>query len=177
MRTNDAQEDLVQYLTVQDVRDTVYELASWLFGTPEEPLPGFSAEPIPTFDAADLAKLDASLQAPRASAGGSPAYPTFADKAAILLYSLNKNHPWENGNKRLSMLSTFVFLALNEKWIDTTEDDFEITARIVANSESRCSKQVLEYLKCYMKHRIVNASNGEGFFIGERGVEPNKDRP
>lgn len=174
MQTNDEQEGRVQYLTVQDVRDTVHELANWLFGTPEEPLPGFSREPIPSFETADLPKLDASLEAPKAYAGGSPAYPALADKAAILLYSLNKNHPWENGNKRLSMLSTFVFLALNKKWIDTTEEDFEITARIVANSESRCSKQVLDYLKCYMKHRIVNESDGEEIFIGDRSVSPRR---
>lgn len=174
MPTNDKKEDRVQYLTILDIRDTVHELANQLFGTPEEPLPGFSHEPVASFDTADLARLDASIQAPRASAWGEPAYPTLADKAAILLYSLNKNHPWENGNKRLSMLSTFVFLALNDKWINTTEEDFEITARIVANSESRCSGQVLGYLKCYMKHRIVDGSDGEDIVIGNQAVGPRR---
>jgi len=41
----------------------------------------------------------------------------------VLYYSLNKNHPFKNGNKRISTASLLVFLFINDYWLDVKKDD------------------------------------------------------
>lgn len=42
-----------------------------------------------------------------------PYYRTLPDKAGVLHYSLNKNHPFADGNKRFALTAMEVFLLLN----------------------------------------------------------------
>jgi death-on-curing protein len=48
----------------------------------------------------DLGLIDSAVAQPRASFGGKDLYPTLAEKAAALAFSLVKNHPFADGNKR-----------------------------------------------------------------------------
>ena len=57
--------------------------------------------------------LEAAVERPRQSAFGDDAYPTHASKAAALLESLARNHPFVDGNKQIAVLASFVFLELN----------------------------------------------------------------
>ena len=41
-------------------------------------------------------------------------YPTLLDKAAYLLVNINKGHFFSNGNKRLALVVTTVFLVMND---------------------------------------------------------------
>ena len=84
-----------EYLDVEDIVD----LAARLLGNPP---------PI-----RDLGLLGSAAARPAASAFGEDAYADVWLKAAALLQSLVKNHPLVDGNKRLSWLSTAVFLDLN----------------------------------------------------------------
>ena len=43
---------------------------------------------------------------------GEDAYPSFAEKAAALMHSLARNHPLDDGNKRLAWAATRVFCLL-----------------------------------------------------------------
>jgi len=61
----------------------------------------------------DAGLLDSAAGRPAATAFGSDAYPTVHLKAAALLHSLAGNHPLVDGNKRLALVSTLVFLRLN----------------------------------------------------------------
>ncbi len=47
----------------------------------------------------NLAGLEAALAQPRMTFSGSDLYPTVADKASALGYSLIQNHPFIDGNK------------------------------------------------------------------------------
>ena len=76
-------------------------------------------DPIAPFENHNDALLESSLHNPRATFNGQELYPTLIDKAAILYYTLNKNHPFENGNKRISLCSLLVFLSINDKWLDS----------------------------------------------------------
>src|ERR1700683_1759725 len=67
-------------------------------------------DPISPFAKHNKALLESALSLPQAAFGGKEMYPTLADKAAILWYTLNKNHPFENGNKRISAMALLVFL-------------------------------------------------------------------
>ena len=45
---------------------------------------------------------------------GLEKYPTVEEKAARLAYSLTKNHPFLDGNKRIGVLIMLVFLEINK---------------------------------------------------------------
>jgi len=72
---------------------------------------------------ADLGRLEASLAAPRQTMFGEELYPDIFSKAAILFYSLIKNHPFVDGNKRTAFLSLMRFLNLNGYTLNATNDE------------------------------------------------------
>lgn len=63
--------------------------------------------------AADEGLLQSTVTRPQTSAFGADAYPAIWDKAAALLYSLARNYPFVDGNKRTAWAATWVFLRLN----------------------------------------------------------------
>ena len=101
-------------LTVRDVEYIAFQLAQEML-TFDEPIPDFSSR----FPNA----LESCLAVPFQIFSGRALYPTLMSKAAMLLYLLIKNHPFQNDNKRIAMTTLFVFLYRNEKWlrVDTRE--------------------------------------------------------
>jgi death-on-curing protein len=57
--------------------------------------------------------LDSALKAPFQTFGGKDLYPDILDKASQLCYSLIENHPFVDGNKRIGVHLTLIFLKLN----------------------------------------------------------------
>ena len=49
---------------------------------------------------------------------GKYLYPSFINKASIMFYLLIKNHPFQNGNKRIAIAVLLAFLGKNGKWLD-----------------------------------------------------------
>lgn len=74
-------------------------------------------EPIPDYETRDAALLESSLGSPTQTFGGKFLYPTLTKQASVLFYSLIKNHPFKNGNKRIAVISLLTFLSLNQKWL------------------------------------------------------------
>jgi death-on-curing protein len=63
----------------------------------------------------------------RSSAFGVDAYPTVETKAAALLHSLVRNHALVDGNERLAWLASVVFLGLNGRTVELSDDEaFEL---------------------------------------------------
>jgi death-on-curing protein len=52
-------------------------------------------------------------------------YPTLVEKAAALGFSLIRNHPFVDGNKRIGHAALEVFLVLNGQQLDASVDDAE----------------------------------------------------
>lgn len=73
----------------------------------------------------DLGALESAVAQPRMSFGGEDLYPTLAAKAAALGFSLIKNHPFVDGNKRIGHLSMEMMLVLNGQEIDADVDESE----------------------------------------------------
>lgn len=71
----------------------------------------------------DLGLLDSACHRPRAGLFGQEAYLTLAGKAAALMHSLAGNHALVDGNKRLALLATVVFLRINRYRLDLTDDE------------------------------------------------------
>ena len=61
----------------------------------------------------DIDLLLAAEQRPQASAFGQDAYSTLKEKAAVLLHSISRNHPFADGNKRTATISALFLLAIN----------------------------------------------------------------
>jgi death-on-curing protein len=73
----------------------------------------------------DLGALDSAVAQPKATFSGSDLYPTVIEKAAALCFSLVRNHPFVDGNKRVGHAAMETFLVLNGAEIDATLDDQE----------------------------------------------------
>jgi death on curing protein len=57
----------------------------------------------------DFGLLESAVLRPQATTFGDDAYPTLHEKAAALLHSLARNHPFVDGNKRTARAATTVF--------------------------------------------------------------------
>lgn len=74
-------------------------------------------EPIPDFSSRYPHILESCLAVPFQRFYGQPAYPTLAAKASILLYLMIKDHPFQNGNKRIAVTTLLIYLLKNDKWL------------------------------------------------------------
>ena len=73
----------------------------------------------------DLGALESALAQPRMTFGGEDLYPSLAEKASALCFSLIQNHPFVDGNKRAGHAATVTFLELNGYWLHADIDDQE----------------------------------------------------
>jgi death-on-curing protein len=84
-----------------------------------------AAGTLPHVEVRDIGLLAAAVDRPRASAFGSDAYPSFADKVAALLHSIARNHALVDGNKRLAWSAARVFCLVNGHDLDLGIDEAE----------------------------------------------------
>ena len=83
----------------------------------------------------DLDGVKSALAQPRMTFAGDELYPSVAEKAAALGFSLVMNHPFIDGNKRLGHAAMETFLMLNGYEIDASVDDQESTLLKLAAGE------------------------------------------
>lgn len=87
----------------------------------------------------DMALLAAAALRPSTSAFGQDAYPTPQEKAAALLHSLARNHPFADGNKRTATIAAIFMLAVNGLCVAWNPE--EALVQIVAIAEGKLSVQ------------------------------------
>ena len=71
----------------------------------------------------DSNMLKSALNSPFQTWGGKDLYETLEEKAAHLCYSIEKNHPMLDGNKRLGAHLLCVFLDINDYTLAFNNDD------------------------------------------------------
>ncbi|BDR76125.1 type II toxin-antitoxin system death-on-curing family toxin [Clostridium tetani] len=71
----------------------------------------------------DEGLLDSALNSPFQSFAGEELYPSIQAKAARLGFSIIKNHPFLDGNKRIGMLAMMVFLEINGIQLECSDED------------------------------------------------------
>ena len=111
-------------------------------------------EPIPDYSTRDNSLLESSLASPRQAYDLTGA--TLTEQASILFYSLIKNHPFKNGNKRIAVTTILVFLRLNRKWIEIPPHLLYKLAVIVAESSPPTREDILKNIKMVFEKYIVN---------------------
>ena len=71
----------------------------------------------------DAQLLDSALKTPFQTFGGNNLYPDILDKASQLCYSLIKNHPFIDGNKRIGVHLMLLFLKLNNIEVNYSQQE------------------------------------------------------
>jgi death-on-curing protein len=91
----------------------------------------------------DAGLVESAVARPRTSVFGEDAYPDLWTKAAALLHSLANNHPFVDGNKRISWIVTVAFLLQNHAvsidQLDETDQDVAYDL-VIGVAESRLTE-------------------------------------
>lgn len=82
---------------------------------------------------ADFNRLESAVLRPQTTVGGEDAYPDMYAKAAALMHSLARNHPFVDGNKRVAAAGMIVFLLLNGYEYRSGQD--ELVALLLETAE------------------------------------------
>jgi len=135
-----------RYLDREDIRAIHAALAAW---TEKQ------GEPVPPFKHANLHDIDALVSTPRQKFFGQEAYPSIAEKAAIIFYTVNKKQIFLNGNKRMSTLCMLVFLGINSKKLAVSPDELTAKALWLANTSSlefpEIKEQLVDWIQAHLK--------------------------
>jgi len=97
----------------------------------------------------DLAGLESALAQPRMTFEGDDLYPSLVEKAAALSFSLIKNHPFVDGNKRLGHAAMELFLLMNGLEIRAHSDEQErLILRVASGKAGR--QELVEWLESHV---------------------------
>ncbi len=86
----------------------------------------------------DFGILQSAIAQPRMTFGGADLYPTLEEKAAALGFSLIRNHPFTDGNKRVGHAAMETMLMLNGFELRASVDEGEqMILAVAAGTASR----------------------------------------
>lgn len=71
----------------------------------------------------DIGLLQSAVARSQATFGGKDLYPDVLSKAAALVESLARNHPFVDGNKRTAIISTGIFLGMNGMRLEASQKE------------------------------------------------------
>jgi death-on-curing family protein len=107
--------------------------------------------------------LESCLAVPFQTFDKKVLYKGLIGKAAILFYLLVKNHPFENGNKRIAMTTLFYFLHRNEKWLQVDNRELYNFAKWVAESSPKFKDETIKatekFIRVYMAFLSASAED------------------
>ena len=112
-------------------------------------------EPIPNFSTRFPNVLESCLATPFFSFSGKSPYKGLTGKAAMLFYLMVKNHPFQNGNKRIAMTTFMYFLHKNKQWLKVDEREFYNFAKWVAESNFKFKEETLKAIQKFIKAYMV----------------------
>lgn len=137
----------IRPITLGEVKEIAHELARKLLALDE---------PIPAFETRSPHILESTLAVPFQSFGGKEPYKSLFEKAGILFYLMIKNHPFQNGNKRVALTTLLTFLAKNGKWLKVDNREFYNFAKWVAESNPKLKEETVRAAEKFIKTYLVN---------------------
>ena len=135
----------IKIINLKEVEYTAFRLAKELM-TFDEPIPDFGTR-FPNV-------LETYIQTPFQTYG-KPLYRKLTGKAAILFYLMIKNHPFENGNKRLAVMTLLVFLFKNRKWLKVSNNELYRFAVEIAESKPKEKDLYLSKIRMFLEENII----------------------
>ncbi|MDO8270283.1 MAG: type II toxin-antitoxin system death-on-curing family toxin [Candidatus Levybacteria bacterium] len=94
----------------------------------------------------DIGLMESAVARPQASYDGNDLYESIFDKAAALLQSLLKNHPFVDGNKRTALSSAAIFLQLNGYGLINSHNE-EIEFAVSVDNQHLSLEEISDWLK------------------------------
>ena len=113
-------------------------------------------EPIPDFGTRFPDILESCLLAPFQKFEKKSLYQGMIGKASILFYLMIKNHPFQNGNKRIAMAALFAFLHRNKKWLKVDNQEFYNFAVWIAESPPKLKQETVQAIKKFIKNCLID---------------------
>ncbi len=89
--------------------------------------------------------------------GGVSPYSSLVSKAVVLFCLMIKNHPFQNGNKRVAMTTLLVFLIMNGKWLKADPDELYGFTIWIAESPAKLYEAVVQAVKKFVADHLVNS--------------------
>ena len=114
-------------------------------------------EPIPDFATRFPHRLESCVLTPFQTFSGKALYPTLIAKAGMLFYLMIKNHPFQNGNKRIAITTLFTFLFQNGKWLKADTQELYNFTVWVAQSPPQFKDQVVAAIEKFIRDHLVDA--------------------
>jgi len=116
-------------------------------------------EPIPDFSTRLPNILESCLANPFQSFSRKSLYPSLISKGSILFYLMIKNHPFQNGNKRIAMTTLFVFLFKNKKWLRVDAQELYNFTVWIAQSPAKFKEETLKSIEKFLRTSIVDLTD------------------
>ncbi|HEY2252193.1 MAG TPA: type II toxin-antitoxin system death-on-curing family toxin [Planctomycetaceae bacterium] len=98
----------------------------------------------------DRGLLESAVATPAAQFGGQFLHEGIPAMAAAYLFHLCKNHPFVDGNKRVSITVAEVFIEMNDYGLDATDKELERLTFGVADS-SISKRDATEFFETHVK--------------------------
>lgn len=98
----------------------------------------------------DLGILQSAISRPMVTFKGKALYPDVFQKAAAIMESLIKNHPFIDGNKRTAISSAGIFLRINGDSLETSQEELEDFTLSMATGKASFNDAV-KWFKQYAK--------------------------
>jgi death-on-curing family protein len=139
----------MQILTIKEVEYLAFRLAREHL-TFDEPIPDFSTR-FPHI-------LESCLVTPFQRFSGKHLYTSLVGKASILFYLMIKNHPFQNGNKRIAITTLLVFLSKNNRWLNVDTQSFYNFTVWVAQSPAELKEQVVMGIEKFISTYLIKSN-------------------
>ena len=112
--------------------------------------------PIPDFGTRYPSVLEGCLITPFQTFTKKHLYKGLVGKAAILFYLMIKNHPFQNGNKRIAATTLLYFFYRSKKWLRLDNKEFYNFAVWVAASNSRVKDATVQAIQKLFKTYLID---------------------
>ena len=136
----------MQNISIGDVEQIAFELARRLMSY---------NEPIPDYCTRFPNVLESCLAAPFQWFGGRSLYRGLISKSSLLFYLMIKNHPFQNGNKRIAIMTMIYFLHINGRWLKIDSKRLYNFSKWVASSDPILKDQVISSIEEILKKYTI----------------------
>lgn len=136
----------MQIVTVQEVEYLAFRFAKELLSFDE---------PIPDFSTRFPHSLESCLITPFQKFGRKALYPSLISKASVMFYLLIKNHPFQNGNRRIAVTTILLFLHKNNKWLRVDQQELYNFTIWVAQSPAQLKQEVVAGIEKFFRVNLV----------------------
>jgi len=96
----------------------------------------------------DIGLLESAIAQPEASFGGQYLHADIFQMAAAYIYYLVMNHPFVDGNKRVGLEASLIFLEINDESL--IANDAELVDLVLKTTEGQVGKQeIAEFFRSH----------------------------